>query len=361
MNILKLIAKLGIVGMPVWVLWIYIIQSPLNFLDGELPYYLYNKETVNDENGRDYDVVILGDSVANAAYLPNLLGENTVNLALGGTTTVEAYHILENYLDTHEAPKAVFISYYDYHLLREDCFWNRTMYFHLLSFADEIEIMKTVKDYNVPSIQQKDYIWEWLQYRLYYPAKYTPALVSSELNQRYGINKAEYTSACLHAGEYIASLNWESYVPSEPVEYSSFSIGDFFYLYYDRILNLCEKNDIEVHIIQMPYCVNSVYTDDYVSQVFASYDKILEGHSDVTFEWISKDEAGIDENDYLDNHHMNIHGAVKMGLFLKEKYAVLFSDNEPLSSVTRQGIQKYIEEDTDEATIAVWEKRLSDK
>ena len=80
----KLCVKCFWVALPVTVLWVYMWTHPLAFLDAEAPYYIWNRNKTNTAQEQPYDVVVLGDSTANAAYVPEILSDKTLNLALGG-------------------------------------------------------------------------------------------------------------------------------------------------------------------------------------------------------------------------------------------------------------------------------------
>ena len=81
------------------------------FTDQEVPYYLWNREITNTKQDKKYDVLILGDSVANAAYIPEVLSDHVINLALGGTTPVENYYTMQDWLKYNPAPKVCYISF----------------------------------------------------------------------------------------------------------------------------------------------------------------------------------------------------------------------------------------------------------
>ena len=110
-QIVKLIIKCGCVMLPLLVVCMYIRSHPLAFMDNEAPHYLWNKIKTNTAGGQTYDVLILGDSAANAAYMPEALSGTTLNLALGGTTPVENYYTLQDWLAHNPAPKACYISF----------------------------------------------------------------------------------------------------------------------------------------------------------------------------------------------------------------------------------------------------------
>ena len=62
----------------------YAKQNMLGFTDSETPFYIWNKLFCYTTQEEKIDVIILGDSSANASYMPEVLSGSVVNLSLGG-------------------------------------------------------------------------------------------------------------------------------------------------------------------------------------------------------------------------------------------------------------------------------------
>ena len=127
---------------PMLAIYAYTWFNPLGYMDEESPHYLWNKEKVNSEETCYYDTIILGDSMANAAYMPEVLSDTAINLSLGGMTPVENYYVLQDWLTTHRAPQVCYLSFQDAHMIMEDCFWTRTMYSHRFRREQNLEILR---------------------------------------------------------------------------------------------------------------------------------------------------------------------------------------------------------------------------
>ena len=63
-KVLKLIAEIFCVLLPLLFIWIYIWVRPLGFVDNEAPHYFWNKEVTNTTHDKYYKTIILGDSAA---------------------------------------------------------------------------------------------------------------------------------------------------------------------------------------------------------------------------------------------------------------------------------------------------------
>ena len=114
---IKNILKVLIIFLPLFIFSLYCKYFILRFCDGEIPYYIWNKRREN----KNFEVCILGDSTANAAYVPNVLGTNTINISLGGCSSIEMYYVFSNYLKKNAVPKVCYISFSDTHLNKQDC------------------------------------------------------------------------------------------------------------------------------------------------------------------------------------------------------------------------------------------------
>jgi hypothetical protein len=69
----------------------------------------------------------------------------SINLAFAGTSVVENYYTLENYLENNEAPKDVFISIADYDLAQDNFTWPECNMLHKLSLRQNLEIYLNIK------------------------------------------------------------------------------------------------------------------------------------------------------------------------------------------------------------------------
>ena len=116
MKALKTIGKIILVLLPVICVWVYLAAFPANYMDGEYSYYQEAKDYRRGETAQEKaDVLVLGDSRAKSAFLPELLDElggakNCVSLAQGGSTSIEAYYALNEYISQMGVPEKVILS-----------------------------------------------------------------------------------------------------------------------------------------------------------------------------------------------------------------------------------------------------------
>ena len=85
----------------------------------------------------DFEVLILGDSRAKAAYPAGELGGCVTALTMPGSSPFDLYLLARRYLEHHEVPKVVVLSVSPVHLQSSDLLWQRTARFGFAT-ADEV-------------------------------------------------------------------------------------------------------------------------------------------------------------------------------------------------------------------------------
>ncbi len=321
-KLVKLFWKSLCVMFPMLVAIGYFHARPMSYADGEIPYYIWNKDKASTTSDKPYEMIILGDSVANAAYAPEILSDRTLNLSLGGTTTVENYYILRDWLEHNKAPKVCYISFMDFHMATLDCFWTRSMYSHRFRFDQNAEMLYAATKYDGPGILSEHPVLDYLSYELRLPNKYIAAFTNASFNQRYKGNAEARRLNELHGGRYIGRGTTEYQSDSENV-YTEFTVAPLIDVYYRKILALCRENQITVRIIKLPLPENRVFTEEYEKSFYAYYDALEKDYPEITVDWI---KTSYPQAYFTDVHHMNSHGALQFGEDLKKRYPEDFGD-----------------------------------
>lgn len=324
-NIVKLMIKGICVMLPLIAIYAYTWINPMGYMDGESPHYLWNKEKVNSPEDRYYDTIILGDSMANAAYMPEILSDTTINLSLGGMTPVENYYVLQDWLTTHSAPKVCYISFQDAHLLIEDCFWTRTMYSHRFRRDQNLEMLKTAEIFQEPTIITDSYQTDFISYELFLPNKYIASIMNSGFNQRYEKNLETMRKDELHRGRYIAR-EAEGFEGGKKGVMEEFYLNPLFEDYYRRLIAMCMENNIQVRIVKLPHADNISFSKEYTAQVYEFYEKLKQDFPGITMDWI----LTYDREYFIDANHLNSYGSLRFSSEIKELYPEDFGDA-PLS------------------------------
>jgi hypothetical protein len=308
---------------PIIGICIYARVNILKYGDEEVPYYLWNKKICSETQDKYYDVLIIGDSCANASYAPEVLSDSVLNLALGGTTPVENYYVLKEYLDNNLAPKVVYMSFGDWHLKEEGSFYTRILYTHRFSLSELIEIMERAKYYNEQSIITDTYIEDFVSYEFSLPNIYLKSIIDGNINRLPIANINAFNLCDLHKGRY-GSNNVAENSNTDIATYVAFKITPLFEDYYKKIIELCEDNDIVIRIVKLPKDENVEYTENYENDFYTYYDQLKIEYPNLTVDWI---KGGYGHYYFADNDHANNRGARKFSEIIKELYPDDFSYN----------------------------------
>lgn len=329
----RLLGKSLLVLLPLFLLCLYLKLFPLCYSDDEVPYYVWTKAL----SGQQFEVVILGDSTGNAAFLPNLLGENVVNLSLGGATPIENYYIFQNYMRKNAKPKVCYVAYNDAHLSECDCLYSRILYSHILTFRQEVELFSLARRFGEKAVLVDGWLHCWLSHRFYSPEVYLPAILASSFGDRLVKNRALYHYDDVHFGAYMARSRDECW-NLEPYTKDSFGMADLFAFYYERLLRFCADEGIQVRLVKLPVNQPVTHTQQYLDEYRTFYAELLERFPSATLLWI---QDGFDQHDFFDDEHLNVNGAIRFSRLLRERYPADFSDAAK-SAKTLEGIEDYL-------------------
>lgn len=315
-KILGLAMKGICVMLPMILIWAYTWMNPLGFMTDGTPFDLWNKEKTNTKQEKYYEAVFLGDSTANAAYVPEVLSDASINLSLGSITPMEAYYILQDWIEHNEAPKTCYISFLDYHMKDTGTFWIRTMYTHRFRMDQNLEMLKEILKYGEgTSIETDHYVTDFIAYELRLPNKYITSLMNAGFNQRYEENIKARALSALHGGRYIARGTQE-YETSKTIKFKNFEVHPLFDRYYRRLIELCMEHDIQVRLVKLPLPENEKFTENYKEEFGKYYDRLKEDYPDITVDWIPTYK----QEYFADRNHVNSHGALRFSREMKARY-----------------------------------------
>ncbi len=322
MDKVKFMAKCLLVILPVICLIGYTSMSPLSYYDGEAPAYVWNREYCNTHHDKEVKTIILGDSVANASYMPEVLSDDTINLSLGGSSPMETYYTMVDWLKNNKPPKDVFISFVDGHFRSASTYWGRTMYSHRYSLEYSWDIFKAAIDYEDPSIVKGNYYFDFLSYELYLPNKYMVSLANAGVNGRREKNEKTMNAQGIHGGRYIAKGIHEENSKGE-IKHKEFKPKPLYDTYYRKLIRLCLDNNIRVHLIKLPLPDKNYFTENYIEEFWGYYRELKQEFPEITVEW---SEKNYEKYYFADKSHVNNHGALRFSMWLKSRYPELFDD-----------------------------------
>ncbi|HAG70308.1 MAG TPA: hypothetical protein DCL38_10110 [Lachnospiraceae bacterium] len=290
---------------------------PLAYMDGEYPSWRYTKRVQTGREKIDgFDAskacLILGDSRAMADLIPDKLGADTCNLAVGGATSIEMYYTLRHYIENYGRPESVIIMFAPFHYSYMDNFWTRTVYFNHLTLPEAFKVYREGLRLGSVTVSEREKgLSGIISMYLKLPDSYMPALINSRFIGRYAENSEKYRDLSEQRGHGLfgtgngsSDLNYES-------NYTELdTTGDFglLYLYTTRLLELCRDNNIRTILAQPPMNEASYkeLNDDYIGQ----YTRLIESLSDIYAGAVISPEIPCYDNSLFgDSSHLNERGA----------------------------------------------------
>lgn len=256
--------KLLLLMLPFFILLpLYCRFFPFYYLDEEYAMYqqqydfVHAKEKAMEIEGKgNPQVLIIGDSRAKAAFDPMLLsseGNQVYNLSLGGTTAIEGYYTLKNYLKNHEKPKTVVACYAPMHMMDVDTLWTRCIYFHTFDKESFWDLTEEAKAFSkTENVLIAHYNVEYLMHQLYLPNKYATALKKSAFVLRHRKTKQKYKDMVSAYGHtFYGQADYSDGIDGE-AKVADFDASDLIRHYMQRMIDLCQENGIQIIVEQAP-------------------------------------------------------------------------------------------------------------
>lgn len=314
----KFIFKLILLICLIWGIFAIIARGfGMYIYDEEYASYKQTLDYINQSN--EYNrVLIFGDSVAKAGIIPQLISDDTYNISMAGSTTIEQYYMLQDYLEHHEAPKTLIMMYFiGANDSIDDFFWNRTLYFNCLTTKQFQEI---VENGAFSEEEKAESIAKFWQYKLCSPNQYYAAIKNALFENRYEINKQEYETAVANKGQHYFGTE-PAFEPNNVTitGKNHFQILDIIDTYMHKCIQLCEENGIQVILEQHP--INESTYANMSNEYKQEYMDYMKALAEKYPNMIVNTEYNVCTSDWLgDFSHLNEKGATEFTLELKEKY-----------------------------------------
>lgn len=311
MKVLKIIGKIILTIIPVILIWAFIVMFPVNYMDGEYSYYTQTKDYIHGKtNLKPSKIIILGDSRSKSGINPKLISNDCFSLAQGGSTSIEAYYTLKNYIENMGIPDKVILSECSYHFTNIDGFWTRNIYFDFLDFKEAkevIEMANKLGEQDALSTNKENGILTLIEYKIKSPTKYMSAVVNSFSENRKEINQKSY-QAMVDSKGFKSFVSW--WPTSTEYDMEKLEILKLLDYYYRKTIDLCIENNIEVYSINAPL-IATTYDDckkiwKPFSEYFIQLKKDYAGNKNVH---IDTDFPKYDKKYFDDADHLNEEGA----------------------------------------------------
>jgi hypothetical protein len=255
-------------------------------------------------------LLILGDSRAKAAILPEVLGPRARSLAIVGSCPIQAYFTLRALLEAGGRPEAIVIGYGPKHFYRaHNVFWYYTAKYKFLSASEAFEVGEEARRLDDRVLgDPRIFLPRWIATRANALLLYLPELVKSLVAPRRRTNHEELRrlrGARGHAwfGEADSS---NGLAPEARRE--TFRPSPLLDAYFERTLELARREGIAVFFITTPI---NASTDAALSPAFReAYLAYLRGWAERFPEFAIDTRLPVLSNDHFgDASHVNARGA----------------------------------------------------
>ena len=329
MKNLKFLLKCILAASPIILIILFTWACPFAYMDKEYPAWRFSKAVAygDEYEGTDFNTVILGDSGAMSSLKPELLSDSTVNLAVGGGTSIEAYYFLKDYLENHEAPENVVVMFAPFHYYTIDNFETRCQYFKNLSLSEACELYGYAKRHEIESVYNENTLSAELSVRLNLPTKYLPAITAAiKEGGRYSANISAYE-------DLVKTRGYGMFGTADGCDEASYESGQdgiFFSTdllcimeYLVRLYDLCNENDISMLILQP--ALNEASFNSLKESYINDYNNAIESLKAQLPEAVMETELRCYPNEYFgDVSHLNAKGAEKFSREILDAYPEYF-------------------------------------
>lgn len=243
--------------------WLYVLYLPMAFLDDEYPRWTEKLEMLDRcDIG---EVLVLGDSRAAVAVAPRQIKTPTANLALAGSTSIEAYTVAERAMRCPIPPRRVILSISLPQLVQINTFWDKSVRYRLLGLPELwtlLDTARTLQDFTAFTLDDRDGLPPSLKVLLHgtrFPSLYFNSLVQNGIFLRFRRNEGILREVAAARGQYFfigvpfdeaSTVTLEARMPG-------LAPSPVIDAYMERLLDLLERKGIPVDFLVMPVNENT--------------------------------------------------------------------------------------------------------
>lgn len=321
-KIIKVLVSIFVFCIMLWItnaLFRFILIDDTNSYTRIALHEMYEEENI--------DVLFLGSSHVYRALDPYILDEmwgvNTFNMGSSSQQPITSYYLLKEVINHHEVSKVYVEMFYD-------LLWGNQDY-------ESPTSIYIISDYMKMSLNKMDYIWstgkeDYLVHGLIlgrrnwdklFDLKYQKELFKKKMSQNYlsyayvkGIEEEYkgkgfvYRENEIEEGTFYTTNEFHKILDEPITEKNKY--------YYEQIINICKKNNIELVFYSAPMsdfrlCGVGNY-DAYITEVEAFLEDKDISYYD--FNLVKSEYLNLQDNDFADEHHLNGKGAEKFTYLL---------------------------------------------
>jgi hypothetical protein len=298
-------------------------DDPARYFSSEWAMWRFQRDATTAS--ADVQVLILGDSRTMGGIDPILLrGFESRSLALGGTTAIEAYYQLVDYLDHHEPPAALVVGFAPYHMVLHDAFWDRTVKFGFLSRERYVRLLEDAERLDDASLGDPEPLATERRtlesYGRYAASPRNPIDFSAEILSSFFLRRSENEAAAraleAHRGFFLFGHREESNGLSEEAGFASFEPSALLDSYLEALIDYAEAHGIEVYWYTMPINATSMRAlSPIYRRGFSDYLRDLEIRERGLL--AASDLSSLPDDHFGDRSHLNARGVARVSAALE--------------------------------------------
>lgn len=232
---------------------LYIHFFPLNYNNpNNTRIWLVNKtlDKQYDLSDSSISVLFVGDSRLNAAIDYRLI-KNSWSFGIGGATPIEIYYLTKKYIKSYQSPATIFVSISPRFMTEIFAFWDLAVRNDFFTNEEFQEISTYSKKYDDTI---KINIIKFILYRLNCPIFYQDDLRNNLIvfGKEENLQLIEYIMNNRGRRPHFNLKNTCSELNYEAKNMGNFTPLPIFDLYFDKILKLCQEEQIMCVFLAMP-------------------------------------------------------------------------------------------------------------
>jgi hypothetical protein len=277
----------------------------------------------------DPEIILLGDSLLTSGVIPELVGVDVYNFGLPGLTPVEAFIVLQRYLQSGRTPKKVFLMIGPTHYEFSDSFWEILFGYQLLTRSEKREVFREMKsrgalfapEESVPTLRRFLGIGEllrnshllelsfWLE-ELGLSGNYLSRMRLGAMKRISGqsLNYADLLkNLATQSGYTPLNMEGDNRDYNHELTTTSFELAPVFDTYLHRIVTLAKNATLDLTIDWVPINETSFnrLTDEYFMQKTSFMDHLKDQYPKVQIYPLTS----YSYDNYLDTDHLSSEGA----------------------------------------------------
>jgi hypothetical protein len=232
----------------------------LNFQESGYPVWAAKFNIIKD---CDFgSTVLLGDSRAQAAFMPTRLSSKATNLGFGAATPLELFIVASNLFDCPNRPDRVMVSLASVEFtLVQPFLWENGARYGFFNFKDLRRIAAAADNLNDLSLQHTETrdgqqgLLRDVIYGFHFPSIYLNSLIQSRVFGRHDLNLRLLFEASVNRGFLPFPPRGDPSLPGREVGHVEFQPLPIQNYFFDRLLALAQEKGIDIDFVAAP--VNS--------------------------------------------------------------------------------------------------------